>query len=61
MREDSAPTTRVQASVSPTRKSTQAAGPALSTMGREEKEEFQPCSLKKGDHKHSKLDKMKQQ
>ena len=30
-------------------------------MRREEKEKPQPCSLKKGDHKHSKLDKMRQQ
>ena len=60
--QDPAPLTRTQAPVPPTRKPTQATGPTSPTGGRHQKqEELQPCSLREGDLKHSKLDKMKRQ
>ena len=52
----------MQAPVPSTRKPTQATGPTSPTGGRHQKqEELRPCSLRKGDLKHNKLDKMRRQ
>ena len=60
--QDTAPPTRVQVPVPPIRKPTQATGLTSPTGGRHQKQEGkQPQSLQKGDHKHSKLDKIKRQ
>ena len=46
----------------PTRKPTQATGQTSPTGGRDQKkEEIRPCSLGKGDLKHSKLNKIRKQ
>ena len=57
-----APPTRTQEPVPPTRKATQINGPNTPHGGRKQKqEELQPCSLPKGDLKHSKTDKIRSQ
>ena len=60
--QDPAPPTRGQAPVPATRKPAQALGTTSCTRGGHKKqEELRSCSLWKGDHKHRKLDKMRQQ
>ena len=61
-RQDSASSTRTQAPVPSTRKSTEPIEPTLATGGRHQKQwELRTCSLQKGDPKHSKLSKMRRQ
>ena len=61
-RQHPASSTRTQALVPSTRKPTQPTEPTLATGDRHQKQrELQTCSLQKGDHKHSKLNKMRRQ
>ena len=61
-RQDQASSTRTQALVPSTRKPTQPTEPTLATGGRHQKQrELRTCSLRKGDLKHSKLNKMRRQ
>ena len=61
-RQDPASSTRTQALVPSTRKPTQATEPTLATGDRHQKQrEPRTCSLRKGDPKHSKLNKMRRQ
>ena len=59
---DPAPPTRAQAPVPPSQKPTEAHGSTYSPGGRQQKqEELRPFSLRKGGHKHSRLEKMRWQ
>ena len=61
-RQDPDPPTRTQALVPSTKKPTQATEATSPTGDRHQKQwELQTCSLKKGDPKHSKLNKMRRQ
>ena len=61
-RQEPASPTKTQAPVSSTKKPTQATDPNSPTGGRHQKQqELQTSSLRKGDPKHSKLNKMKRQ
>ena len=61
-RQDPASFTRNQALVPSTGKPTQPTEPTLATGGRHQKQrELQTCSLRKGDPKHSKLNKIRKQ
>ena len=60
--QDSAPSTRTQEPVLPSRKPTQALGLTSPTRGQtQEARGTRPRRLQKGDHKYSKLDEMRQQ
>ena len=61
-RQDPASSTRSQAQVPSTRKTTQPTEPTLAAGGRHQKQwKLQSSSLRKGDPKHSKLSKMRRQ